>query len=565
MKGKQGANTLFGVSLVEILAVMAALGILASLGAVSLGGSHEGGREVKLSQGTPIPAPSGMQLMGVAAPAPPNWLVHAYAPRRRAAALPQPVLEIRAPPAVTYAEAGGAMIAGAVDFSGGPEALIVLANAPEIPLDLQSSTHFSILWTYDGSDPSLPGDHGREGKVAGLAAGLHMGDPFAGGFDGQPVDYALPLWGRSRTLPIEAVARDRSGNLEDSMVVKREIGIERVALREPKILIAGGMVHLQLVTAFGDMPAGARIFYTTDGSDPIVENGRPVGATMAYTGPFGQGRDLCFPAETRARVFGPARYEHWFDASAAASCVAPATVEGGDPFFSLVCMARSFCGYSWFLIGGAGTIEGSSATVSGDVALGPGAAFQEMDHVAGNLIHHGSVGGGTSGESGAGQRDFAFETEAALIVATRLASLPPTHRAGKITVSTTIEAAATDGVNIVSVSGINLGGDDVLTLHGDRDDWFVINVANRFTLSAKAKIALAGGVGPEHVLFNVHSSVSLMSFTGDADVFPGTILIPNSDFRIEAAAKIQGALIGGGNSQVVAGDAEVTGSMPFGG
>lgn len=284
----------------------------------------------KLYDGTPIDVPPGALVTAVAKPVHPDWLVSPFVSQTYTAEPVELVLDLRIPAAVSYAEAGGAMIPGAIDFSSEPAALIALANAAEIPLALQSSGKFNVFWTYDGSDPYAlgEGDHDLDGQLTGLAPGLHMGEPFADGFPGQAVEYALPLWGSSKKLPVKAVARSYSEHLEDSKVARHEIEIAKVALRNPRVTLVSDVASIDLVTAFGDVPAGARIFYTTDGRDPKETKGLPVTGTE-YTGPFSLRGLGSADVTVKARVFGPAGFEHWFDVSEVASTtvtIAPAVM-----------------------------------------------------------------------------------------------------------------------------------------------------------------------------------------------------------------------------------------------
>ena len=174
-------------------------------------------------------------------------------------------------PAVTYAEVGGAMIAGNAPGPGlvGP-ATVSLTNAAEIPVRYLNSGEFVIQWTYDGSDP-------RSGVP-------NEGASFSGGFPGQDVPIALEHWGSSASaLEMNVVAKSVAGPesiagpaLLDSEIVSGTVGIDPMQLREPVISLASGTysisepIGLELVTHYGDTPEGARIFYTLDGSDPTL-------------------------------------------------------------------------------------------------------------------------------------------------------------------------------------------------------------------------------------------------------------------------------------------------------
>ena len=220
----------------------------------------------------------------------------------------EPQLAFSVPnPTVTYAEIGGTMI-GVPPLSPTP-GTITLVNTADIPTAYQINSVFTVHWTYDGSDP--------------LSSGTRLdGDPFAGGFPGQDVDYLLGRWDSgATTLPISVAAESQNNAIvTDSQVVSTTLSVNPMPLRAPTVsdVVAGGgtqTVTLSLETGFGDMPAGARIYYTTDGTDPDVDSaGEPVSGTL-YQGPFDLNATVTTPIT--ARVYGPDGFAPWFTASPA--------------------------------------------------------------------------------------------------------------------------------------------------------------------------------------------------------------------------------------------------------
>ena len=101
------------------------------------------------------------------------------------------------------------------------------------------------------------------------------------------------------------------------------MSITKTTLRDPVITDAAAVATINLDTNFGDMPVGARVFYTLDGTDPGDDGtGNPIVGTE-YTGPFtvkGQGTAN---VPVHARVYGPSGFEHWFDTSDAILTIVP--------------------------------------------------------------------------------------------------------------------------------------------------------------------------------------------------------------------------------------------------
>jgi choice-of-anchor A domain-containing protein len=111
------------------------------------------------------------------------------------------------------------------------------------------------------------------------------------------------------------------------------------------------------------------------------------------------------------------------------------------------------------------------------------------------------------------------------------------------------ETISSQGVlNVIDVSSIHLSGSSVLTLRGGPNDLFVVNDPGVFNLSGTSRIALAGGLTPDHVLFNFIGSgggretIEMSGRTSAA----GTLLAPNRDVSL-AGITLVGAVITGGS------------------
>ncbi len=213
---------------------------------------------------------------------------------------------------ITYAEAGGALEEG--DYTPlAPLAPITvsLANSDRIPAQYQNSGNFQVYWTYDGSDPLSSSDQNDSGQ-------------FSGGYTGDSIDYTLPKWDGASLLPIKVIAQSNNASVvTNSGVISANIGIDRTQLSAPAIeyleeIDRGDTVDLRKLVDDGNMPVGARIYYTIDGTDPGDDgNGNPLSGTL-YTGPFDplNGADeYATIAEIKARVYPPEQYAAWFRVS----------------------------------------------------------------------------------------------------------------------------------------------------------------------------------------------------------------------------------------------------------
>lgn len=80
--------------------------------------------------------------------------------------------------------------------------------------------------------------------------------------------------------------------VKNSAVNAATIDVNRTTLRSPAVVFdsedteRGDTIEISKLVDYGDMPVGARIYYTTDGSDPGSDgNGNPLSGTL-YTGAF---------------------------------------------------------------------------------------------------------------------------------------------------------------------------------------------------------------------------------------------------------------------------------------
>jgi hypothetical protein len=174
---------------------------------------------------------------------------------------------------------------------------VKLLNGDAIPDLYESSSLFQVHWTTDDSDPLT-----SPTRTSGAG--------FSNSFVTQEIPLALDIWPAGQlSMPVkvaaEAIDRDIFNDSPDHGAT---IAGEVLDLRAPIISIDRGKVDLNFVTTYGDMPEGAQIYYTTDGTVPGIDaEGKPTSGT-AYTGSFFMEDD----AVITARVFGPDEHSQWF-------------------------------------------------------------------------------------------------------------------------------------------------------------------------------------------------------------------------------------------------------------
>ena len=135
--------------------------------------------------------------------------------------------------------------------------------------------------------------------------------------------------------------------------------------------------------------------------------------------------------------------------------------------------------------------------------------------------------------------------------ATTFAALSPTQTVsgGAINGTTTVSAANPGGLNVINLTGINIGNGQTLTLTGPAGTEFVINDSGNLTLNS-GHIDLAGGVSVNDVVFNISSSGNVVMTSGglnNESIINGIILTPHGGIAM-APGLINGELIAGGQT-----------------
>lgn len=166
--------------------------------------------------------------------------------------------------AFNYRELGGTM-QGAAAAPAAPYGTTQITNIGDLPAYRISSDKFQVFWTFDGSDPANPASTTR---VAGPA--------FAESYNGSqiPIDLATYAPTGTATIRIKAVALDTElFRTSDEQVVT--LGIEKLTLPATQLSVSNDQVIMATEPHVTRLPAGSRIFYTADGTDPGVNAGEP--------------------------------------------------------------------------------------------------------------------------------------------------------------------------------------------------------------------------------------------------------------------------------------------------
>ena len=210
---------------------------------------------------------------------------------------------------INYEQLGGRMVSSKNDAATGSPVFVSLLNSENIPNRYQSSDHFKIAWSFDGSDP--------------LAIIDNIEQRFSGGFAGTELGYTLDDWGGRDEFEVKVVAKSLNpGILTDSPISKISIGIDKMRLGPPTgnvnesgDLVGDQKIAMSPMAGAGSLPQGWRIYYTSDGTDPGHDSsGEPVRGTL-YSGPIDPFKGSSDVIKINARVYGPAGYAHWFDPS----------------------------------------------------------------------------------------------------------------------------------------------------------------------------------------------------------------------------------------------------------
>ena len=195
----------------------------------------------------------------------------------------------------SYADLGGPMIPGdAPAPTGDKYGTLTLQNAAAIPVAYQRSDYFNVKWTKDGSSP----------LTSGTAT---AGATFSDGFTSQRIPLNLADFGAGVPVTISSASTaDNTDIFTPSAVITKQLDIRQLKLRTPTISLLERTVTLTLDAKYTDIPVGARMFCSVDGSEPSLTSGQ------LYNGPFELDGATGSNVTVLARVFAPVEYDAWF-------------------------------------------------------------------------------------------------------------------------------------------------------------------------------------------------------------------------------------------------------------
>ncbi len=253
---------------------------------------------------------------------------------------------------------------------------------------------------------------------------------------------------------------------------------------------------------------------------------------------------------------------NWLDDQTAAAAIALPPI---DPVHQFICDFRrsQICQFTWFSLG-SGDITGSKAQVNGRVGVGPAATF--------------TIGATNDGPPELYADDSATvtgATQAPIVGPLNLfqgsaswlngaaAGLAPTQTFGTINSATVI--SSTTQFNVIEIDSLNLNAaNDVLTITGNQDDYFIINVVSDFTVVGGGKILIDSNLHHAQVLFNAGPSLSSVTLTGTSLNLGATVLAPAASVSMGGNTLIQGSVYTGSGSNLY-GSAILQGGTAFGG
>jgi Carboxypeptidase regulatory-like domain len=205
-------------------------------------------------------------------------------------------------------------------------------------------------------------------------------------------------------------------------------------------------------------------------------------------------------------------------------------------------------------------VNNLAAAIAGNEGVSKGGELWNLSpsSISGNVTEFASKEYSGQGKLGGTVTvDSAVMTQAdsdALSTATSAAALAPTQTFGTITKSTTV--TGNGGLNVIAING-NI--ENSLTLTGTASDVFVVNVTGNVDLFGRETLSVAGGVTPDHVLYNFTGSKGSVTILTAGNV-SGTLLAPHDDLMLDGT--FNGEIVGGGSSLDLLPGAQVN-PVPF--
>ena len=206
-----------------------------------------------------------------------------------------------------YGELGGALAPGSITPAPLTPGKLLLMNGAEFPDYWENHDTFQFFWTFDGGDPKLNGAGRRTGN-----------NTFVTNYPGDEVAVSLTDFSTSASLTLQYFALAKNASVAiSSNVTPKLISRAPTPLLPPLITPGTGSldgtdpVAMILDLTGGQTPAGARIYYRSDGVDPGAGQDPNPGA-IEYNGTFLPAPNTGPVAAIGARVYAPVGYKDWF-------------------------------------------------------------------------------------------------------------------------------------------------------------------------------------------------------------------------------------------------------------
>ncbi len=215
-------------------------------------------------------------------------------------------------------------------------------------------------------------------------------------------------------------------------------------------------------------------------------------------------------------------------------------------------------------------MSNSQGAVEGNVGVAAGGRFQSSGpSVNGQLILGEGAEWSTSGDAeitgGVTQNDLLLSQAVAdaIFYSSFYDGLAATTSVsgGLITDSMVLNGGS--GLNVLDLTKIELGNNEVLTLSAPEDGSWVINISDELKLNSGV-IELAGGLTFDEVLFNMTGSGGAnVSFSGggNSSQLTGIVLSPNGKVQLSPGL-VNGQIIAGDDISIVSG-AQVINPIPL--
>ena len=210
--------------------------------------------------------------------------------------------------------------------------------------------------------------------------------------------------------------------------------------------------------------------------------------------------------------------------------------------------------------GGELLMQGAAFADDGNVGVGAGGTLRFTGGAAlvgGYIKHHTgtTVSGGGSAAGGVFELDTSAYVADLVTASDAFAALTPTQVYGSAITGNTV-IGGNGCINVINVrGGIVLSGDEVVTLQGSSEDYFVLNIYGDLVTSGNGDVVL-DGMDPSHVIYNIRTAGAEVDLQGNSGG-NGTFLNLQGRVFLRGNAGGTGAYYAGG------GDLDFIGSADF--